>query len=60
MVVHVSAVALYLGLLGLIAVGEKCRVRKSQAQLPRTAGPCWVSPDSGSPALHTPGRRRAG
>jgi hypothetical protein len=45
MVVHGSAVALYLGFLGLMALGRKRRARKSLEQV-RGAGPCWVSRDS--------------
>ena len=45
MVVHGSAVALYLGFLGVLALREQRRVRKSIERLPG-AGPCWVSRDS--------------
>ena len=45
MVVHGSAVVLYLGFLSLVALGERRRVRRSLKDLP-SAGPCWVSQDS--------------
>jgi Flp pilus assembly protein TadB len=45
MVVHGSAVALYLGFLAVLARREKRRVRRTMEQMP-SAGPCWISPDS--------------
>jgi len=45
MVVHGSAVLLYLGFLSLVALGERRRVKQSLKNMP-SAGPCWVSRDS--------------
>lgn len=45
MVVHGSAVLLYLGFLTVVARSERRRAKRALEAM-RAAGPCWVSRDS--------------